>query len=548
MSSPTPPPSLARLARRPRRRGRRSRGGVAAFIALRHGRATSRTRTSSSPRPTMPTAPHAQATPLEAEAEAGHLPVAELRLRQGRARAMSCARRPSAPAVPPRLDATAAARCSSSRPCSRPVALPARRQRRRSTRSTSQRARALEAQARPPGRGIAGLRRRHACTRSLLLARKQQLGRARRRARRRRRGRIVWSRNAPSRAESSPLLRQADRSTSAPRTAPSTRSARATARIRWCYNAERRRQGRPGARERRSSSSATTAATSTRSAQRDGHQIWRSARAATRFGLGSGNFYSTPAVAFGRVYLGNTDGRVYSFAAHTGKLAWATRTGDYVYSSPAVADVPRRRPDGLHRLLRRQPLRVRRALGRDALDAQGRRQDLRLADVVGDLVFFSEPRRRGLDRARRPHRAQGLLRSTAAPSTPSIADTRAIYLAGYSALFVLLPGRAHRPRPHSSPAPGPAPGAVNAAARRGSPGSHRPGAIAAGSCPGSWAGGPARAPASCTAPRRAQSKRCEDLLRARGRPGRTVTARCRRGRGRPGAQPMAVPVARRTAG
>ena len=33
---------------------------------------------------------------------------------------------------------------------------------------------------------------------------------------------------------------------------------------------------------------------------------------------------SSPAVAFGRVYMGNTDGRVYSFGAHTGALAWAT--------------------------------------------------------------------------------------------------------------------------------------------------------------------------------------------------------------------------------
>src|SRR5204862_5289239 len=53
-----------------------------------------------------------------------------------------------------------------------------------------------------------------------------------------------------------------------------------------------------------------------------------------------GQFYSSPAVAFGRVYMGNTDGRVYSFGARTGTLAWATSTGAYVYASPAVADLP----------------------------------------------------------------------------------------------------------------------------------------------------------------------------------------------------------------
>jgi outer membrane protein assembly factor BamB len=53
-----------------------------------------------------------------------------------------------------------------------------------------------------------------------------------------------------------------------------------------------------------------------------------------------GTFYSTAAVVFGRVFLGNTDGRVYAFDAATGKLAWAHQTGSYVYSSPAVTDVP----------------------------------------------------------------------------------------------------------------------------------------------------------------------------------------------------------------
>jgi outer membrane protein assembly factor BamB len=56
--------------------------------------------------------------------------------------------------------------------------------------------------------------------------------------------------------------------------------------------------------------------------------------------LGGGNFYTTPAVAFGRVYLGSTDGAVYSFAERNGELAWRTGTGAYVYSSPAVVDTP----------------------------------------------------------------------------------------------------------------------------------------------------------------------------------------------------------------
>ena len=70
-------------------------------------------------------------------------------------------------------------------------------------------------------------------------------------------------------------------------------------------------------------------------------------------GCSSGTFYSTPAVAYGRVYIGNTDGRMYSFSSANGKLAWTKGTGSYVYSSPAVAPGAGRRADGLLRLLRR---------------------------------------------------------------------------------------------------------------------------------------------------------------------------------------------------
>ena len=40
--------------------------------------------------------------------------------------------------------------------------------------------------------------------------------------------------------------------------------------------------------------------------------------------------------AYGRVYVGATDGKVYSFGAASGKLRWSQSTGGYVYSSTAV--------------------------------------------------------------------------------------------------------------------------------------------------------------------------------------------------------------------
>jgi outer membrane protein assembly factor BamB len=75
----------------------------------------------------------------------------------------------------------------------------------------------------------------------------------------------------------------------------------------------------------------------------DGHVKWMANTQGGGFGHGGG-VYSTPAVAFGRVYLGGLDGRVYSFEEKTGDLAWSQSTGAEVYSSPAVADTPHAPP------------------------------------------------------------------------------------------------------------------------------------------------------------------------------------------------------------
>ena len=74
--------------------------------------------------------------------------------------------------------------------------------------------------------------------------------------------------------------------------------------------------------------------TSTRSNAANGKLVW-TATPQPRFGH-TGTFYATPAVAYDRVFIGSTDGKMYSFGATTGKLRWSHSTGSYVYSSPAV--------------------------------------------------------------------------------------------------------------------------------------------------------------------------------------------------------------------
>jgi len=75
----------------------------------------------------------------------------------------------------------------------------------------------------------------------------------------------------------------------------------------------------------------------------DGSEVW-SAGSQSGGLLGSGNFYATPTLAFDRIYVGNTDGRMYSFERRSGQLAWSRSTGSYVYAAAVAADTPRTGP------------------------------------------------------------------------------------------------------------------------------------------------------------------------------------------------------------
>jgi outer membrane protein assembly factor BamB len=70
-----------------------------------------------------------------------------------------------------------------------------------------------------------------------------------------------------------------------------------------------------------------------------GKTVWRS-NTSTVPPYGEGGFFSSPAIAFGNVYAARDDGIVYAFDEGTGKVKWSFDTGDAVYGSPAVAQVP----------------------------------------------------------------------------------------------------------------------------------------------------------------------------------------------------------------
>jgi len=179
--------------------------------------------------------------------------------------------------------------------------------------------------------------------------------------------------------------------------------------------------------------------------QADGGEVWNTGTKGGRFGLAAGRFYSTPAVAYGRVYVGNTDGRMYSFASDDGKLAWYKGTSSYVYSSPAVAQVPGGKPtvyfgsyDGKFYALDARSGKVR-WTHRDGGKISGG------ATVVGDIVYFSNIGKKdttglGARTGREVfHMGRGAF-------NPVISDGRTIFLTGYSSLYALRPASESRRR------------------------------------------------------------------------------------------------------
>ena len=181
-----------------------------------------------------------------------------------------------------------------------------------------------------------------------------------------------------------------------------------------------------------------------------GKLIWQSGSLGPGLRRLRRQFYSTPAVAFGRVYAGNNDGRVYSFDISDGDARLELLDRRLRLLGPDRRQHPAQPADRLHRLLRRQRLRARRQGRQPALEPLGRRPGDRLA--LGGRRHRLR-RRVHQQHDHRLHDAAAAARSSATRSgtyTPVISDGRRIYLTGYSSITALQPfkpaGEARRRR------------------------------------------------------------------------------------------------------
>jgi outer membrane protein assembly factor BamB len=243
-----------------------------------------------------------------------------------------------------------------------------------------------------------------------------------------------------------------------------------------------------------------------------GKLIWQSGSLGPGFG-GSGEFYSTAAVAYGRVYAGNNDGRVYSYDASDGTLAWSYSTGGYAYSGPAVANTRHSPPtvfigsfDGNIYALDAKDGSVRwsRSAGGQVVGA---------LSAIGNVVYvanFTTKSTTGF-MMRSGRKVWTYPKGT---YTPVISDGRWIYLTGYSSITALRPHRAVVGVGAGQPArsSGRAPSAAPKSAPRGSPSSSGSGRSRSCRNPGSRR---ASCSADAPAPRRRGAARTTDHHRFR---------------------------------
>jgi len=169
----------------------------------------------------------------------------------------------------------------------------------------------------------------------------------------------------------------------------------------------------------------------------NGKAVWTSGTSGLSLGR-SGNFYSTPAVAFGRVYMGNTDGRVYSFTASSGDLAWTQSTGSYVYSGPAAAPVKGRGPTVFIGSYtgRFYAFDARSGAERWSFQSPGRISGA--VSVIGRVVYFANLATRethGLD----VRTGKEVFRHDGGGFSPPLSDGKTLYLTGYATQLALRP-------------------------------------------------------------------------------------------------------------
>jgi outer membrane protein assembly factor BamB len=169
----------------------------------------------------------------------------------------------------------------------------------------------------------------------------------------------------------------------------------------------------------------------------DGSVKWQSSSLGLSLGR-EGSFYSTPAVAFGRVYLGSKDGRMYSFVEDTGKIAWTHSTGGEVYAAPAVADTKATPPSVYFGGLDSTVYALDAKTGKERWTQPAGGSVIGAGSVIGQVFYVSNVSKRATAgfSTKTGKRVYG---SKLGAYNPVVSDGRRIYLTDYAGVVALKP-------------------------------------------------------------------------------------------------------------
>jgi outer membrane protein assembly factor BamB len=253
-------------------------------------------------------------------------------------------------------------------------------------------------------------------------------------------GRVIWKKDIPSRTESSPLVRNGRVYFGSEDGTVYALNAK-NGRTIWTYGASGAIKAALAYFDHKLYFGAY-GGTAYAIRASNGNAVWTSGTSGLSLGR-SGNFYSTPAVAFGRVYMGNTDGRVYSFTASGGDLAWTQSTGSYVYSGPAAASVKGRGPTVFIGSYtgRFYAFDARSGAERWSFQAPGKISGA--VSVLGRVVYFANLDSRethGLD----VRTGKEVYRHDGGGFAPPISDGKSLFLTGYATMLRLEPRKEAR--------------------------------------------------------------------------------------------------------
>jgi outer membrane protein assembly factor BamB len=170
--------------------------------------------------------------------------------------------------------------------------------------------------------------------------------------------------------------------------------------------------------------------------ERSGRRVWIAGSEGAL--LGSGTFYSTCAVIYGRVFLGNTDGRFYAYDAYSGRLDWAVQTGAYVYSSPAVTNAPGLGPTVYFGSYSGTFYALNARSGSVSWTFNGHGRISGSPTVIGRIVYFADlgdTKTYGLGIST----GRVLFEANTGSFDPVISDSDNLYMTGYTSLYGLMP-------------------------------------------------------------------------------------------------------------